>query len=124
MLVCCVDVFVLRVGCAGVSMWHDRVRWFDFGCNYVSMRYGNVCLGVLSCKRYVLDAAEVHTHSGPPACDFGVVFAGAGSLCIDAVVRSGRCATHLAVVAMVRRHQWSSGRIHRCHRCDPGSIPG
>ena len=22
------------------------------------------------------------------------------------------------------RHQWSSGRIHRCHRCDPGSIPG
>ena len=21
-------------------------------------------------------------------------------------------------------HQWSSGRIHRCHRCDPGSIPG
>jgi hypothetical protein len=23
-----------------------------------------------------------------------------------------------------RKHQWSSGRIHRCHRCDPGSIPG
>lgn len=22
------------------------------------------------------------------------------------------------------QHQWSSGRIHRCHRCDPGSIPG
>ena len=22
------------------------------------------------------------------------------------------------------KHQWSSGRIHRCHRCDPGSIPG
>ena len=21
-------------------------------------------------------------------------------------------------------HWWSSGRIHRCHRCDPGSIPG
>ncbi len=21
-------------------------------------------------------------------------------------------------------HHWSSGRIHRCHRCDPGSIPG
>ena len=21
-------------------------------------------------------------------------------------------------------HRWSSGRIHRCHRCDPGSIPG
>ena len=21
-------------------------------------------------------------------------------------------------------HQWFSGRIHRCHRCDPGSIPG
>ena len=21
-------------------------------------------------------------------------------------------------------HQWSNGRIHRCHRCDPGSIPG
>ena len=21
-------------------------------------------------------------------------------------------------------HQWSSGRIHRCHRCDPGSIRG
>ena len=19
---------------------------------------------------------------------------------------------------------WSSGRMHRCHRCDPGSIPG
>ena len=24
----------------------------------------------------------------------------------------------------VHMHQWSSGRIHRCHRCDPGSIPG
>ena len=23
-----------------------------------------------------------------------------------------------------QQHQWSSGRIHRCHRCDPGSIPG
>ena len=23
-----------------------------------------------------------------------------------------------------RQHQWSSGRIHPCHRCDPGSIPG
>ena len=23
----------------------------------------------------------------------------------------------------VQLHQWSSGRIHRCHRCDPGSIP-
>ena len=21
-------------------------------------------------------------------------------------------------------HQWSSGTIHRCHQCDPGSIPG
>ena len=25
---------------------------------------------------------------------------------------------------MGHEHQWSSGRIHRCHRCDPGSIPG
>ena len=24
----------------------------------------------------------------------------------------------------IQQHQWSSGRIHRCHRCDPGSIPG
>ena len=24
----------------------------------------------------------------------------------------------------IQMHQWSSGRIHRCHRCDPGSIPG
>jgi hypothetical protein len=23
----------------------------------------------------------------------------------------------------IQQHQWSSGRIHRCHRCDPGSIP-
>ena len=23
-----------------------------------------------------------------------------------------------------QEHQWSSGRIHRRHRCDPGSIPG
>ena len=23
-----------------------------------------------------------------------------------------------------QEHQWSSGRIQRCHRCDPGSIPG
>ena len=22
------------------------------------------------------------------------------------------------------QHQWSSGRKHRCHRCDPGSTPG
>ena len=26
--------------------------------------------------------------------------------------------------ATVHQHQWSSGRIHCCHRCDPGSIPG
>ena len=25
---------------------------------------------------------------------------------------------------MQQQHQWSSGRIHRCHRCDPGPIPG
>ena len=24
----------------------------------------------------------------------------------------------------VREHQWFSGRIRRCHRRDPGSIPG
>ena len=23
----------------------------------------------------------------------------------------------------LQQHQWSSGRMHRCHRCDPGSIP-
>lgn len=23
-----------------------------------------------------------------------------------------------------QKHQWSSGRMHRCLRCDPGSIPG
>jgi hypothetical protein len=79
---------------------------------------------VLQGKRYVLSATGLHIHSGSPACEFGFAFAGAGPLCIDAVVRSGRCATQLAVVAIVRRHQWSSGRIHRCHRCDPGSIPG
>ena len=27
-------------------------------------------------------------------------------------------------VTGAQRHQWSSGRIHRCHRCDPGSISG
>ena len=29
-----------------------------------------------------------------------------------------------ANVKRTHQHQWSSGRIHRCHRCDPGSIPG
>lgn len=24
----------------------------------------------------------------------------------------------------VQEHLWSSGRIHGCHPCDPGSIPG
>ena len=24
----------------------------------------------------------------------------------------------------IPQHRWSSGTIHRCHRCDPGSIPG
>ena len=28
-----------------------------------------------------------------------------------------------ANVKRTHQHQWSSGRIHRCHRCDPGSIP-
>ena len=23
-----------------------------------------------------------------------------------------------------KKRDWSSGRIYRCHRCDPGSIPG
>ena len=27
-------------------------------------------------------------------------------------------------IVWAQKHQWSSGRIHRCHRCDPGSIPG
>ena len=26
-----------------------------------------------------------------------------------------------ANVKRTHQHQWSSGRIHRCHRCDPGS---
>ena len=37
------------------------------------------------------------------------------------------CSVHKAQfndLPIVRTHQWSSGRIHRCHRCDPGSIPG
>ena len=25
---------------------------------------------------------------------------------------------------LFQKLQWSSGRIHRCHRCDPGSIAG
>ena len=29
-----------------------------------------------------------------------------------------------ANVKRAYQHQWSSGRIHRFHRCDPGSIPG
>ena len=30
----------------------------------------------------------------------------------------------IAACFAFKRHQWSSGRIQRCHRCDPGSIPG
>ena len=29
-----------------------------------------------------------------------------------------------ANVKRTYQHQWSRGRIHRYHRCDPGSIPG
>ena len=53
--------------------------------------------------------------------------------------RLGRCFLNIlrwALVGMMRKrtphrhdqghqqHQWSSGRIHRCHRLDPGSVPG
>ena len=34
-----------------------------------------------------------------------------------------RCVKHCQFLEW-HWHQWSSGRIHRCHRCDPGSIPG
>jgi hypothetical protein len=38
---------------------------------------------------------------------------------------SGRAKLHgLANPNTIQQHHWSSGRIHRCHRCDPGSIPG
>ena len=39
------------------------------------------------------------------------------SVVVDAI-------TWFSVCKSGRQHQWSSGRIHRCHRCDPGSIPG
>ena len=31
---------------------------------------------------------------------------------------------HGSFTQNTQQHQWSSGRIHRCHRCGPGSIPG
>jgi hypothetical protein len=34
------------------------------------------------------------------------------------------CADVTTSAAQTAEHQWSSGRIHCCHRCDPGSIPG
>lgn len=38
--------------------------------------------------------------------------------------RTGLLPQMLATRGMPAEHQWSSGRIHRCHRCDPCSIPG
>ena len=38
--------------------------------------------------------------------------------------RALRLSNMIALFAKAQQHQWSSGRIHRCHRCDPGSIPG
>ena len=40
----------------------------------------------------------------------------ARALCFPRVL----CACYM----LSQQHQWSSGRIHRCHRCDLGSIPG
>ena len=123
MLACCVGVWVLRGRSAG-----GRCGIVVLDCLFLILtvcQCGMVTLA-LAClvgTQYVLGEIGMHIHSGPPACDLGVAFAGAGPLWIDAAVRPGRWA-QLAVAAMVRRHQWSSGRIHRCHRCDPGSIPG
>ena len=37
-------------------------------------------------------------------------------MCVDTI--------HCTWLIRTQLHQWSSGRIHRRHRCDPGSIPG
>ena len=39
-------------------------------------------------------------------------------------IRKETTAEPAVVYNHISKHQWSSGRIHRCHRCDPGSIPG
>ena len=42
------------------------------------------------------------------------------SFCLYACLYHGSS----ALDARRTQRQWSRGRIHRCHRCDPGSIPG
>ena len=40
-------------------------------------------------------------------------------------ISSGWCqSSRSCPAARAQLHRWSNGRIHRCHRCDPGSIPG
>ena len=36
---------------------------------------------------------------------------------------AGKCFI-MMLTTSIETHPWSSGRIHRCHRCDPGAIPG
>ena len=37
---------------------------------------------------------------------------------------TAQCHGSSALDEWMTEHQWSSGRTHRCHRCDPGSNPG
>ena len=70
--------------------------------------------------RHMLRLAQLHMSTDSPV-------AGRRHPAHTAITTRGGASQHdglLARASNEQEHQWSSGRIHCCHRCDPGSIPG
>ena len=88
---------ILWGGCTLCGVW----RWEDL-----------ICWGTTLLTLAKESAPQARTHSP------GRAFWGKGRQAFwSQVSMHPPTADHL-------KHRWSSGRIHRCHRCDPGSIPG
>ena len=92
-------------------------------CRFAST--GNVCsfcfstCGVLTHWLYGATAAHMIPDQKVGSSNLSVVIFSSGGW--DARHETNYIDT---VPKLCQQHQWSSGRIHRCHRCDPGSIPG
>ena len=95
----------LRRCCAslGRTMW-VCVRVFVFVCLCVRVVPTQCLSGRTLCQYLSRLHQELQNHSFMNWCRCSALRAG--------------------MLTNYARHQWSSGRIHRCHRCDPGSIPG
>ena len=93
--------------------WHALLAWIRGWCDSCIWFLNRIPFVIMPCEHPVAHFCWIDTFQQARSDS---VYSGMRDFC------SWRGRQHLE--SNLHRHQWSSGRIHRCHRCDPGSIPG